>query len=174
MQERLERSRAGRVGISLFVIVVVASIVASGLTNGSLKPALLRHDQKLLALTGLDQRWDIFAPDPRRKVVDVRATIAYADGRVEQWRPPRGVPVLGGYWDGRWRKWMDNAMLVGPRSELWPGLAAWLGRERVKNGRQPVRVTLLGRYYEQRGPGATPLRGPWRDLVVYRLDGPPF
>lgn len=174
MGERLESSRSGRAAISLFVVVVVASIVVSSMTNGSLKPALLRHDQKLLALMGLDQRWDIFAPDPRRRVFDVWARIAYADGRTESWRPPRGVAVVGGYWDGRWRKWIDSAMLGGPRSLLWPGLAGWLARERGDSGRRPVRVTLVGRSYDQRPPGATPLRGPWSDLVVYRLDGPPF
>lgn len=174
MQERLESSSLGRVGISLLIIAVVSSIALSSLTNGSMKNSLLRHDQKLLTLMGLDQRWDIFAPDPRRRVVDVRARIGYADGRTETWRLPRGAPVVGGYWDGRWRKWMDNAMVSGSRSELWPGLAGWLGRERVETGRQPVRVTVVGRYYEQRSPGATPLRGPWLDLVVHRLDGPPF
>jgi hypothetical protein len=161
--------------ISLLVVVIVASIaVASMITGGWSNTSVLRHDQALLALMGLDQRWDIFAPDPRRRVVDVRGQIAYADGDVERWHLPRGAPVVGGYWDARWRKWMDNAMLAGPRSELWPGLAAWLGRERAESGRQPVRITLVGRYYDQRPPGATPLRGPWRDLVVYRLDGPPF
>jgi len=174
MQERLESSSRGRAVISLFVIVVVASIVASSMISVWPKGSPLRHDLALLALVGLDQRWDIFAPDPRRRVVDVRARISYADGRVETWRPPQGPPVVGGYWDGRWRKWMDSAMVFGPRSELWPGLATWLARERGESGRQPVRVTVVGRYYDQRRPGATPLGGPWRNLVVYSLDGPPF
>ncbi len=172
MQERLESSSQGRAVISLLVAVIVASIVASSTIEGW--PSLLRHEQKLLAFTGLDQRWDIFAPDPRQRVVDVRAEIAYADGSTETWRLPRGAPVVGGYWDGRWRKWMDNAMRLGPRSELWPGLAAWLARERGESGRQPLRVTVVGRYYEQRRPGAGSLRGPWRDLVVYSLDVGPF
>lgn len=166
MQDRLESSKAGRVAISVLVIAIVASIVTSSMTNGALKPSLLRYDQQLLALTGLDQRWDIFAPDPRRKVVDVRARIDYPNGRTETWRLPGGAPVVGAYWDSRWRKWLDNAMGLGPRSELWPGLAAWLARERTR----PLRVTVTGRYYDQRPPGSTPLRGPWRDLVVYRLN----
>ncbi len=65
-------------------------------------------------------------------------------------------------------------MLGGARSELWPGIAAWLARERGESGRRPVRVTLVGRSYDQRPPGATALRGPWRDVVVHRLEGPPF
>ncbi len=173
MQERLEAGRSGRAAISLLVAVVVASIVTSSMTNGALKPALLRHDQALLALLGLDQRWDIFAPDPRRRVVDVRARIDYADGPAEEWRLPRGAPVVGGYWDGRWRKWLDSAAFLGPQSQLWGELAGWLARDRVRSGRRPVRVTLVGRYFEQRPPGSTPLRGPWRDLVVHRLDVPP-
>lgn len=161
--------------ISLLVAFIVASIVVASMNTGSFpKRSVLRHDQALLALMGLDQRWDIVAPDPRRRVVDVHAQIAYADASTERWRLPRGAPVVGVYWDARWRKWMDSAMLAGPRSPLWPGLAAWLARERSESGRRPVRVTLVGRYYDQHRPGATPLRGPWRNLVVYRLDGPPF
>ena len=174
MQERFDSSRPGRALISLFVIVIVASIVASSVTNGSLKPSVLRHDQALLAVMGLDQRWDIFAPDPRRKVFDVRARIAYADGDQETWRLPQGPPVIGGYWDGRWRKWLENAMVAGPRAQLWPWLAAWLARERSETGGQPVRVTVEGSSYQQRRPGASSLRGPWRRLVVYQLEGPPF
>lgn len=174
MQERFESSGRGRAVISLFVALVVASVVVVSMTEGAVEPSLLRHDQKLLALMGLDQRWDIFAPDPRRKVVDVSARITYGDGRVETWRLPRGAPVVGGYWDGRWRKWLDNAMRIGPQSELWPGLANWLARERGESGRRPVRVTVVGRSHDQYRPGAEPRRGPWRDEVVHRLTVSPF
>ncbi len=160
--------------ISLFVVVVFASVFVSSMTNGALEPSLLRQDQKLLALMGLDQRWDIFAPDPRRKAVEVRAQITYADGQVEKWRLPNGPPVIGGYWDGRWRKWLDNAMRAGPQSELWPDLAKWLARERLESGRRPVHVTVVGRYHDQYRPGTDPLRGPWRELVVHRLPVSPF
>lgn len=174
MQERLESSRRGRMAISLLVAVIVASIVTSSTIDAWPERSLLRHDQALLSFTGLDQRWNIFAPDPRRRVIDVRVWIVYADGPVEKWRLPRGAPVVGGYWDGRWRKWLESAVQLGPRSKLWSGLAAWLARERAESGRQPVRVTVVSRYYDQRPPGAASLRGPWRDLVVYRLETSPF
>lgn len=171
VQERLEASGAGRLVISALVVAVVACIVASSLPGGSLRRSVERRDRALLAVTGLDQRWDIFAPEPRLRVVEVRARITSADGRVEEWRPPLGPPVIGAYWDHRWRKWVDNAMRAGPRSPLWRWLAAWLARERSEGGFGPQSVTVVGRYYDLRPPGAEPLRGPWRELVVYRGTG---
>lgn len=170
VQEQLERSGAGKALISALVVAMVASVVASSVPDGALRRSLQRHDQALLAVTGLDQRWDVFAP-PRMRVVEVRARITSADGRVEEWRPPLGPPVIGAYWDHRWRKWVDNAMRAGPRSPVWRWLAAWLARERSEGGFGPQSITVVGRYYDLRPPGTEPLRGPWRELVVYRGTG---
>ena len=168
MQQRLESSSVGRAIISALLLVTVASVAISSLTDSSLKTSLLRHDQAFLDVTGLDQRWDLFAPDPRRRVIDARARIEYAGGPAEVWRLPRGATAIGVYWDHRWRKWMDNAARFGPRSPVWPWLAAWLARERRREGRRPVRVSFIGRWYELRPPGAGPDRGPWREAVLYR------
>ena len=59
VQERLESSGAGRVVISVLVVAVVASIVASSLPGGSLRRSVERRDRALLAVTGLDQRLSV-------------------------------------------------------------------------------------------------------------------
>ena len=170
--ERIERNSTGRAVISALVIVLVASVVATSLTDSPLRRSLLRHDQALLDLTGLEQRWDLFAPDPRRRSLDVRAVIRFPGGERRTWTLPDRAPFVGVYADHRWRKWMEIGARGGPRSPAWPWLARWLATtRRSERGRPPETVTVVGRWRDLRPPGARgPDRGPWRELVVYRLD----
>ena len=171
--ERLEGSGTGRAVISALVVVLLASVVFTSLNDSSLKRSLLRHDQALLDLTGLDQRWNLFAPDPRRRSLDVRALIRYAGGGSSTWRLPHGAPVVGVYADHRWRKWMENGARGGAQSPLWRWLAQWLASRSRSAGRRPLSVTVIGRSRELRPPGSSgPDRGPWHELVVYRLESP--
>src|SRR4051812_2675102 len=93
--ERGGARRNARAVISALVVVLLASVVFTSLNDSSVKRSLLRHDQALLDLTGLDQRWNLFAPDPRRRSLDVRAVIRYAGGGSNTWRLPHGAPVVG-------------------------------------------------------------------------------
>jgi hypothetical protein len=168
--ERFESGSAGRAVISAVIVVLVASVAISSLIDSPLKRSLLRHDQVLLDATGLDQRWNLFAPDPRRRDIDVRARLRYAGGVTETLTLPSRGRLLGSYSDHRWRKWMDNAARHGPTSSLWPWLADWLASTRRSGGRRPLSVTVTGRWRDLRPPGADgPDRGPWRQLVLYRL-----
>jgi hypothetical protein len=169
--QRLESNGVARAVISALVVVIVASIAMSSISDSPLRRSLLRHDQALLDATGLDQRWNLFAPDPRRRAIDVRARIRYADGRRETWTLPRGPAVVGVYWDHRWRKWMDAGAQGGAGSPLWRWLARWLVSTRSEAGRRPVAVTVLGRSRRLRPPGADgPERRPWRQVVLYQVE----
>jgi hypothetical protein len=169
MLNRLESSTAGRAVISALIVVVVASVAISSLSDSPLKRSLLRHDQAILDVTGLDQRWNLFAPNPRRRTIELRARIRLADGGVERWTLPRGAPVVGVYSDHRWRKWLDNGAAAGDRSPLWRWLAQWLVATRRADGQRPVGVTIVGRWRDLRPPGADgPSRGPPHRLLLYR------
>lgn len=170
--ERVEGSSTGRAVISALVIVLVASVVIGSLNDSPLKRSLLSRDQALLDVTGLDQRWNLFAPDPRRRSLDVRAVIRYAGGGRATWTLPQRGTLVGVYADHHWRKWMENGARGGPLSPLWPWLARWLAARSRAAGHPAASVSVVGRWRELPPPGKTARSNAWRELVVYQLRRP--
>src|SRR4051794_37861330 len=126
VMERVEANSTGRAVISALVVLIVASVVMTSVNDSPLRRSLLSRDQALLDATGLDQRWNLFAPDPRRRSLDVRAVIHYVDGGRGTWTLPRRGRLVGVDSDHRWRKWMENGARGRPQSPLWPWLRRWL------------------------------------------------
>src|SRR5262245_21284871 len=122
-----------------------------------------------LRTTGLDQNWHVFAPDPRQTSLRLGARVRYKDGRVATWRPPAGGDVAGGYWDYRWRKWLENMIVAAARKALWKPAALFAADELREPGRDPAAVALIRRWQDLRPPGATPDTEPWRSYAFYTL-----
>src|SRR5690349_17596288 len=100
---RLEDSETGRLVISAFVLVVVVCLVANAIPDTV---------ASLFGVTGLDQGWGLFAPNPRRQQIDISARVEFADGSSAVWRIPRGGPVIAASEDYRWRKWMEYVVFA--------------------------------------------------------------
>lgn len=95
-----------------------------------------------LLLTGTSQWWDLFAPNPLARDVEICAQITYKDGTTRDWWYPR-VSKLGyiqGYRQDRWRKLIENVS-SDDASLYWPALASYAAR--VNPGPGPVRVRLV-------------------------------
>jgi hypothetical protein len=154
LSERLEASRGGQLVLSAFVVVVLACIVVANLPESHVRREGLRAAGPLLRASGLDQDWRIFAPDPRRASIALEARITYADGSTVRWRPPAGGPLVGAYWDYRWRKWMEHVLFDARAAELWPDVAAFAARQVARPGRRPAHVTLWWTRRPLAAPGA--------------------
>ena len=161
MQERLESSAAGRLLISVFLLVTVLALVFWNLPPSELKRQGLRPLAPYVRATGLDQNWGVFAPDPRRQTVELLANIQYADGTRRRWRPPTGNALFGAYWDYRWRKWMEWT-INDQHTQLWDPAAQFILREERKAGRPAVQVQLVRRTADLSAPGYRPRQLPWR------------
>ena len=168
MQERLETSPAGRAAISGLIAVVLLGVTLTHLPASHFKREHDRIMGPFLLATGLDQDWGVFAPDPRRKVIELSGRIVYPGGAVERWHVPDGDPLIGAYWDYRWRKWAEQLILDTHRG-LWPGFAAWVARDRRRREPLPTRVELVRRFYDNLPPGRGPDRTPWRSRTFFRL-----
>ena len=168
MQERLEAAAWGRVLISAVLVVTLFSVMTANLYPSDLKRQFWRVGKPVVYATGLDQGWDVFAPDVRRQTIKLEAHVAYADGTSATWRIPRGGSLFGAYWDYRWRKWAELMILGFAPREIEPG-ARWIARH-AEPGRRAVKIELVERYQQLGLPGTSPNRGPWTEKSLYELD----
>lgn len=159
---------AGRVLISILVIVVLAGVVAWNLPESELGRQGRFRLERVVNGLGLDQTWAVFAPDPPRQELVLSARIAYADGTERRWRVPTGDPVVGAYRDYRWLKWAEW-MTSGVRVVLWEPAAAWIARKEQDAGRRPVTVTLIR---EVRDLPLGGRRGPAQPVELYKYPVP--
>ena len=165
-QERLETSPIGRAFLSGILLFTLAAMIVSNLPESELRRSASRIVNPYLDLTGLHQNWNLFAPDPRRITLRLEARITYADGSTSVWHPPAGDPFVGVYGSFRWRKWAGNVVSLSS-SSLWGPTAAWLARTHTRDGRHPIRVVLVRRFYQAPAPGRGTKRPPWGERILF-------
>jgi predicted DCC family thiol-disulfide oxidoreductase YuxK len=168
-QQRFEESPYGRGVLSTLIVVSLIAIVAINLPGSDLRRQLLRPGQPYLNALGIDQNWSLFAPNPRRVVLDVSATVAYDDGRTAQWTFPHDGALVGTYRDYRWRKWAENLISPLNAAPLWRPAALWVASHETRVGHAVTSVALVERYANLEPPGATPSTGPTAIRVIYVL-----
>ena len=165
--QRIEESSNGRVVISAVLIFVLVAIIISNLPASALRRSAHPIVQPLLDTTGLNQNWNLFAPNPRRSTLRLEARIDYADGSTSVWRTPISDPFVGTYRAFRWRKWASY-VVSNSRPQLWPMAALWLARTHTRAGKIPVRVSLYQQFFYAPKPGSgDSLQPPWREELVY-------
>jgi hypothetical protein len=163
--ERFEASPLGRVLLSAFLVVVLVSVVVVNLPASKLRSTASDATEPVIDVLGLNQNWNVFAPDPRRQSLGLRARVTFADGTTSTWKPYVGGNLVGHYRDYRWGKWMENVRLDQNRG-LWPGLASWVARHE-SHGRRVSKVVLIRRWRDLHPPGAKANEGPQRSYLFY-------
>lgn len=152
LQERVERTVVGRVLISIFILVVLVTLLTANLPTSRLQDLLLSADHPFLYATGLDQSWGVFSPEPRRETIHVSANVTFADGSTTTWRVKKQNALVGEYRDYRWLKWTEYA--VSPEnSQLWRPVALYVARRVATPSKRPVRVVLENHYWSLQPPG---------------------
>ena len=171
MQERLEATTWGRRLISACLVLTVFSLIAANMYPSDLKRIFMKVGKPVVYVTGLDQAWDVFAPNPRQRTAFMEAKIYYADGSVGTWKPPSGGSLFGAYWDYRWRKWFEMMILPAHPEQVLKPAAQWMARTQADPRKQVRAVDLISRFYDLRPPGEHPSRTPWSDAIIYILQG---
>lgn len=169
---RVERSTVGQAAITFLVFVLVFVLFFWNVPDSGLREAGLDVARPLGNITGLDQNWRVFAPNPRRVALDLYATIEYADGEVVRWSvPDESEPFLSPYRTYRWRKWMEHVRL-DDKQGLWRPAAEWLARKYTVDDREPVRVSLTRRWYDLPAPGSGAPTPEYNEFTYFELDVP--
>jgi hypothetical protein len=157
--------------ISLFVIIILASMALSTLPPSRLDDVTQPYRRPITDVTGLFQSWELFAPNPRSSTLQLEARLTYDDGATATWRPPRGDRVIGVYRTFRWRKWANN-VLVGDKTRLHRAAALFIASRNPRDGEYPVEVTLVRLSYSAPPPGSGQARDhdpEWDEDVYYTL-----
>jgi hypothetical protein len=172
MWQRLEESGLGRTVISAFLVVTLFSIVTYNLPPSELRREAMRVSLPFAQLTGLEQVWSVFAPNPRQTTIDFVAIIEYSDGSISTWEIPQGDPYFGAYELERWRKFMEALVREEYASFIAAPTAAWIARQHTTIERQPIRVHMIRRWHDLRPPGVTPGPVVFEEVIYYRLEYP--
>jgi hypothetical protein len=174
IQHRIETSRAGRFFVSIFLLVTVSAVVIENLPAGAVAQHAGSVVQPYLNATGLDQKWNMFAPNPRTEILYLQARILHADGRVTTWAPPHDGPLLGAYRNAHWNKFVEHAVIRPGDPDGWPQLwrplALYIASLDSGDRSPPVSVTLIKRSAYLLPPGGdTPDHTPFREQPYYTL-----
>lgn len=103
IQERIESTGAGRALISAFIAATLFGMLVWNAPDSHLKRDVLPPVRAFMPTLGLDQNWAVFAPDPRRQVLEIEARLEYADGTAETWRVPNANAIVGSFEEYRCR-----------------------------------------------------------------------
>jgi len=148
--QRFERSVVGEVLISGLVTVVVLIGVAWNLPNSELKRSLTPTLHPVAAAAGLQQNWQMYAPDPISGLESLLVRVRMADGSERDWQWQRGDRVVGPFTWYRWQKLKEQVIRdSGSRA----GLAHWVVRELTTPAERPVHVEMLFRNEQLPAPG---------------------
>jgi hypothetical protein len=152
-----------RLAISALIVAVLLSLLATNAPDSTIKNALVGLARPFILVTGLDQRWGVFAPNPRLETSNVLARVERADGTVGTYPLDSGAG-LSEYWNYRWRKYGEQLWTDKTAEAERTAFSRWVAAQDRAAGHQPVRVTLLRQSRPNLAPGPGPDEGPWSEV----------
>jgi hypothetical protein len=168
---RFERSIAGEALISVFVTVAVLIGVVWNLPNSDIKQSLTPALRPIATATGLQQRWQMYAPEPISSLESIQVRVRMAEGPDRVWAWQQGDRLIGPF---SWYHWQKLKEQMVRESAGRAGVAHWVVRELTTPGEQPVGVQMLFRNEQLPPPGRNaPRTVTVETLYDEKLDGRP-
>lgn len=121
------------------MLVVLLTGVVWSLPDAEIKRRLTAVLQPVASAAGLEQSWQMYAPEPIRRLEFVEVRVTMADGRQRVWTNPRGDRVAGAFTWYRWQKLKEN---VVREPTLRAGLAHWVVHHLTGRSERPERVQM--------------------------------
>lgn len=117
-----------------------------------------RFFEDYLRVTGFQQNWNMFAPQPIREDIWVDAVIKFGNGEVRTYVFPRNIHLS--LWQQilqeRFKKYLDTAQ-EETSGIVWPSMADFVARQVYRNdGNVPVYVELFRNTRPASMPGEPP------------------
>ncbi|MGD9684947.1 MAG: hypothetical protein AB7W16_27590 [Candidatus Obscuribacterales bacterium] len=132
--------------ITLFVFGNFGLIFLCFQMDNILADELLKPFKGYFLFFGLEQRYNVFAPTPRRTNLNVIAQVTYQDGSTRIFDFPRmdRLSLLEKLRKERWRKFLNDNIASRRFPYLYNDVALWAARQSdIYRDNRPVLVTLL-------------------------------
>jgi hypothetical protein len=167
LSERVEGSPAGRVLISVAIVLLLLAQVGTHLPTGSaLHRSVEGHANAAVRLVASEQQWGVFAPDPRTTSLRIEANVTFADGTTAVWTLPEGARIGANLRYYRWRKWLERVRSEDFRG-LWEPTARWIAGEYADRPSPVVKVELV-RLFHKNSLQGEPL--PYQSAVYFTYE----
>lgn len=132
-----------RAFISGFIMFHLVAILCTAIPPISLIATnMKRAVEPYMLLTGLQQVWAMFSPDPPTFMNYVEAEVTYHDGQTIIWKFT--IPGDSGYYKRyfleRYRKWGNDYIRTDQFHDLWPDAARYVAR--INNTRSVAPDTI--------------------------------
>lgn len=155
-----------RLLLSIFLVVTLAGVLSCVMPDSQLKNGLLTVTRPYLMVTGLDQHWGMFAPNPRPSAEFVVARTDNADGTFDLY-PLANAAGFSEYWNYRWLKYGEQMWSQQDNVRDRTAFALWVVQQQRQQGRHPVKVTLIRQTTPLLPPGPGPDAGRRRDTPFF-------
>jgi hypothetical protein len=103
-KRHLASSAVREAAISSVIVVVVLIGVAWNLPESDIRRALILVLRPIAYSAGLEQVWQMYAPDPFRRHEAIEIRVTMGDGSERTWVNPRGDRVIGSFDWYHWQK----------------------------------------------------------------------
>jgi hypothetical protein len=150
LQRRFESSVFGEALTGAFVALFLLVGIAWNLPASEIKSSLVPVLKPVAVATGTGQIWQMYAPNPPRRLEVVEVHVTTADGGDRVWTLQRGDLVIGPF---SWYRWQKLKEQLVREPEIRAEFARWVVRELAPPPAQPERVEMTLRTTDMPPPG---------------------
>lgn len=118
----------GRLVLSLLFLALIGMTLIWNLPDSEIDDELKRSVRPVVLALGLQQGWELFAPNPTRTVVHVSAEVQLSTGEMTIFEFPNSGNGIGALRQYRWRKYLRRLRLESYR-RLWAPTASWVAEQ---------------------------------------------
>jgi len=127
-----------------------------------------RFTRPYMEWSGLDQKWNLFAPEPLTTNGYLVAQITYRDGQKKDWKfpAPEDYGYYRRYFMDRQAGWNYETLGKNSNAALWPDAARYVARLNNQPNNPPVTVVLVRHWAYI----AKPMSGqpePWHENTLF-------
>ena len=162
LQQKLEETPAGQGAITALIILILLIGVVCVLPDSDIKRTITPYLWPVTQVSGLDQQWGMYAPNPYSQYETVEVHVIMADGSDRVWTRPNGDALLGSFSWAHWRKWNREVVRT---PAIQGGFVHWVIRQLTKPGERATRAYLVLRTEPMPAPGTDRQTAPTEQIL---------